>query len=145
VKRSTLYRVSLALPIVAPAILWTVPTSSLSAIDPGGNVLGPLVASLPIAGVPYTVFAILMLFFTWKKNSLELRRASLLAPPLFLGFFVAWSAGRGVSHGQPIRSGFPVAMAVLGVFVLAIGYAYVGIVELAMWVGTRSGSVDPAS
>ena len=79
VRRGSFYRASLLLPILLPGVFWLLPAplaDIAGAADPSGIVLGPLLGSLVLGGIPYAAFALLILIWSRGKSGRELRRVS---------------------------------------------------------------------
>lgn len=131
------YQLSLALPLIVPAILWLVPVPVLDGIDHDALVLGPLVASFPIAGIPYAIFAMAMAAWVQRAPARGIRRLSFVAPVLFLAVFIGWCAVRVGLQGGKLDRGFVGAATFFGIFVLMVGYSYVAIIELARTIAAK--------
>ena len=146
-----IYRLSLALPLVRPAlagvVLWLFP-----GMEPGAQILLMFVAgSGLIGGPPYMVLA--GIFFVWMRNKDEaaIRRALLLSPLLLIGSFAAigmmYLAGM-VLVGERLNpadldADFIIGPLQIAAFSLLFGYGYVLVVFGLVAVLRRSLGVDP--
>lgn len=118
------FQISLATPLVTPLLFVAVAAvkgevSALSTV---------LLASLILGGGPYLLFATIV--FIWSRNcqAATLRRASYFAPLLFLAFCFMLSpllllTGSGVKEILSV-------LLLFSVYTLAIGYAYVLIINV---------------
>jgi hypothetical protein len=100
------------------------------------------------AEVPYLLFAALMLFWSCDKEAASVRRSTYLAPLLFLPVLALTMviAGLRATGYRSDSAGFLLFVLVYGfiliVPVLSLGYAYVGVINLA-FVILRSSGVFP--
>jgi len=123
-------RIAIFLPLLVPACVYLLHVLGL--VGPS-LVLGVLVGSILLAGIPYTVFAFVAVAFLWNRRLIEYTRWSVRAPVIFvpiLGLFLVWSQLLG-----RVRSilEFCDMLLVTIPLVLIVGYAYVGL----FYVGVR--------
>ena len=123
----TIYRVSIWLPILIPAVLLAV-AKALSLPIAEIDVLEVLVYSLFWGGVPYLPLAIWATWWVGGRPEPEIRRMMFRAPLLMVALFApaALVVGLVVGALKPFT-----AVAVLGtIVIIPLGYAYVA---LAVW------------
>ena len=123
-------RIAIFLPLLVPACVYLLHVLGL--VGPS-LVLGVLVGSILLAGVPYTVFAVVAVAFLWNRRLVDYTRWSVRAPVIFvpiLAFFLLWSQLLG-----RVRSFLEFCDMLLMTIplVLILGYAYVGL----FYVGVR--------
>lgn len=135
------YQASIWAPIVLPALVWG--GASLLGMprwEPLSLVLGTLFSSLFLGGLPYAALA---LWATWRVRTLPesaIRRLALWAPPLMLGVFLPYALVLGAGD-RATWAGF--GLFLFGaLYIIPLGYAYVGAVFLVRWAWTarRAGS-----
>ena len=150
VRRGSFYRASLLLPILLPGVFWLLPAplaDIAGAADPSGIVLGPLLGSLVLGGIPYAAFALLILIWSRGKSGRELRRVSWWSPVLFLPPLLAWIAWQMMFTGQSLGVADCDIGLMYGVLSLLVGYFYVLCVAGLAWAATRLGwleAIEPA-
>lgn len=146
VRRTSFYRASLLLPIVLPGVFWLLPTpvaDLAGAADPSGIVLGPLLGSLVLGGVPYVAFALIILIWSRGKSGRELRRLSWWSPVLFLPLLLIWIAWQMMFTGQSsVAADWDIGV-LYGSLGLVVGYFYVLSVAGLAWAATRLGWLEP--
>lgn len=89
-----------------------------------------LMGSLVLAGLPYTLFAIVSLVALRGRDALAYRRFTVAAPPLFVPVFWLWNAVGAVREGtlhvfKPVET-----FAGAAALVLPLGYLYVALCYL---------------
>ncbi len=127
---TTFYRLSIWLPLVVPAIFAGLRYGL--GVNPGpysvySPVIGILMASLLYGGIPY---AALGLWATWRiggYSEREVTRLMLKAPLLMIGASIVFWLLTGLRVGQPQ---FVMVGVLSGLFVIPLGYGYVGFVFL---------------
>lgn len=101
------------------------------AIHPASPILAKgaqvVLAGLQYAGIPYMLVAAWATWWIRRHSEREIRRVALRAPLLVLCAYVPFAFLLGTLSGRPLVIGG--GLALLGsAFILAIGYAWVGIV-----------------
>jgi hypothetical protein len=130
------YQLAIWAPILVPALVWVgVRAFGYPRWEPIGGVIVILTISLRFGAVPY---ALLAAWGTWHVRELpesSIRRLALRAPLLMLAVFLPVALALGPAGGDPWGG---VKLFLAGaVFILILGYAYVGVVFLARWSWTR--------
>lgn len=126
------YQASIWAPILLPGLLWG--GASLFGVptwEPLGLVLGTLYMSLYMGGVPYAALAI---WATWRVRTMPepaIRRLALWAPLLMLGVFLPYALAAGAEDGD-VWAGFGFFL-FCALYIVPIGYAYVGAVFGVRW------------
>ena len=124
----TIYRVSIWLPIIIPAIAIAAATALSLPIASASIALEILGYSLFYGGVPYLPLALWATWWVGGRPEPEIRRMMFRAPLLMVALFApaALVVGLVVGALRPFT-----AVAVLGsVIIIPLGYAYVA---LAVW------------
>ena len=133
----SIYRVSIWLPIVIPAVVVVAATTLRLPRADGGLVLEILGYSLFYGGVPYLPLAIWATWWVGGQPEPEIRRMMFRAPLLMVALFApaALVVGLVVGALKPMA-----AVAILGsVVIIPLGYAYVALaVGLRAWLGPRT-------
>ena len=138
-------RVAVFLPLLVPACVYLLHVLGL--VGPS-LVLGILVGSILLAGIPYALFAVVALAFLWNRRLVESTRWSVRAPVIFipvLVLFLAWSELLG--RVRDLLE-FCDLLLVTVPLVLLLGYAYVGLFYVGVRVvsgGPTKGVVSDAS
>jgi hypothetical protein len=136
---ATFFRWSLAMPLVLPLLVLPL---GLARNEVGG--LGfLLLMSLVFGGVPYLVFAALLLWWSRGKSEAQLRRAGLLAPVLMLPVYWLCLILDTAITRQIVRDPADLGnlMFTLSLFILTFGYAYVILAMAMLALFTRLGWV----
>jgi len=122
-----IYRASVWLPIVVPAVLIAVVNAF--GLPLAAGVVGEVLAySLLYGGIPYAALAMWATWWIGGRPESEIRRLMFRAPLLMVALFVPLALGAGLMVGQLVPF---TAVAVLGtVVILILGYAYVGLAVL---------------
>jgi hypothetical protein len=135
------YKLSLALPLVVPALL-----APLSLVDNQlpkwlRMMLGFTVYSGLIGGLPYLVVIALLLFWARGKGEAQIRRGLVLSPLLMLPVCLVFIVVIGlVRSGRDLTaSEFYDAVALFAPFILGFGYTYVVLVLGVVWLLRRRG------
>ena len=132
----SIYRISIWLPIVIPAVLFGL-AKALRLPIADIDVLEVLVYSLFYGGVPYLPLAIWATWWVGGQPEPEIRRVMFRAPLLMVALFApaALVVGLVVGALKPFT-----AVAVLGsIVIIPLGYAYVALaVALRYWLGPRA-------
>ena len=129
-------RIVVFLPLLVPACVYLLHVLGL--VGPS-LVLGILVGSILLGGIPYALFAVVALAFLWNRRLVEYTRWSVRAPVIFipvLVLFLVWSELLGRVRGLLDFCGLLLVTVPL---VLLLGYAYVGL----FYVGVRVVSGGP--
>jgi hypothetical protein len=129
-------RIAVLLPLLAPACVYVLHVLGL--VD-RSFLLGGLVGSILIGGIPYAAVAIMALAYLWNRPLADYMRWSLRAPIIFipvLAGFLVWSEVLGrveslLEFGDMLLITIPA--------VLIVGYAYVGL----FYLGVRALSLGP--
>jgi hypothetical protein len=123
----TIYRVSIWLPILVPAVLIAVAKTFDLPLSAG--VLWEVLAySLLYGGVPYAVLAVWATWWVGRRPEAAIRRLMFRAPLLMVVVFVLVALTVGLAVGAP---GPFAAVSVLGsIIIIPLGYAYVGLAVL---------------
>ena len=124
----TIYRVSIWMPILIPAIVVAAATALSLPLAAASIVLEILGYSLFYGGVPYLPLAVWATWWVGGQPEAEIRRMMFRAPLLMVALFApaALVIGLVVDNLQPM-----VVVAVLGtIVIIPLGYAYVA---LAVW------------
>lgn len=133
----SIYRISIWLPIIIPAIVVTVATTLRLPLAEGSIVLEILGYSLFYGGVPYLPLAVWATWWVGGRPEPEIRRLMFRAPLLMVALFApaALVVGLVVGALKPFT-----AVAILGsVVIIPLGYAYVALaVWLREWLGPRA-------
>ena len=133
------FRWALALPLVLPLLALPL---ALVRNEVGG--LGfLLLMSLVLGGVPYLIFAGLLLWWSRGKSEAQLKRAGLLAPFLMLPVYWLVLAIDALVTRQIVQelTNLGNLMFTLSLFLLAFGYAYVVLAVVLLALFTRLGWV----
>ena len=104
-------------------------------------VLTLLAGSLFVGGVPYIVFLVGILIWTYGKSTLQVRRMTNVAPFLFLVVFAGFAAIVEIARLSQNRAGLiPISLsadlyfiAYLYGLVLLLGYSYVLLMNLGFY------------
>jgi hypothetical protein len=132
----SIYRVSIWLPIIIPAVLLGAAKALSLPLADIGIVLEILVGSLVIGGVPYLALALWATWWVGGRPEPEIRRVMFRAPLLMVALFApaALVVGLVVGALKPF-----IVVAVLGsVVIIPLGYAYVALaVWLRDWLGPQ--------
>lgn len=125
----TFYRLTVWLPLVLPSLLaavrWKYGWSAFP--EPLHPFVGMLLGTLVYGGIPYLFLA---LWATWRIGSLtepEIKKLILRSPFLMLGVFTLFWFLAGLRVGRPE---FVMLGPFAAIFILTIGYGYMGVVLL---------------
>jgi hypothetical protein len=131
------YQLSLLLPLVVPAVLigpiillerlTGLPTGGLSIPGVVDFALLILMASFVLAGLPYALFAVCALLLLWGRDALAYRRFAMAAPVVFSVFLSLWYIAGAALAGAPMFHESLQVLGILAIFVLPLGYLYVGL------------------
>jgi hypothetical protein len=133
----SVYRISIWLPIVIPAILFGIANVLRLPLADISLVLEILVYSLIWGGLPYLPLAVWATFWVSGRPEWEIRRMMFRAPLLMVLLFASAALVFGLIANalKPLA-----AVALLGsVVIIPLGYAYVA---LAVWLRHRLGPQD---
>src|SRR4029077_9843881 len=122
VERQQVGRRLVLLPVVLPGIVHLL--TSFDVVGPGW-VVGVLVASMRVAGIPYAVCALIGLALLWNRPISDYVRYAIRAPLMFVPLFlVVVSRVLGADRGP-----WDFVDATVSSFCVSvpIGYAYVGV------------------
>jgi hypothetical protein len=98
-----------------------------------------------VAGVPYALMAVLVLWWLRSKSASALRRFSFALPPLFLGFLATSTLVSQVRDwGLSAIPGWLAEFPYLALFVLGTGYGYVLLAHTLFDLSSRAGWVRAA-
>ena len=129
------FRMSLLLPVVAPAVAFT--------IGPTNMVVALLMFSLGFGGVPYIPFAAVAFVAIGRlRTAWDIQKLSFIAPPVFFPFqamFVLAVYAYTMPNfglGDYLKSLLPFVF-----YVAIVGYSYVAIVNLAYLALARLGRI----
>jgi hypothetical protein len=148
-KESKAQRLSLALPLLLPALVAPLVYGEFRLPDWLGTLVAFIFGSGMVGGLPYAVLAALLLWWGWNKSAAQFKRALLLSPilmiPVFLIFLVLFQVSIvGFSDGGAAGEVIPAMLLLYGSFILGFGYAYVLIVLGTVFVLKRLGVVAPS-
>jgi hypothetical protein len=133
----SIYRVSIWLPIIIPAVLLGAAKALSLPLADISIVLEILVGSLVIGGVPYLPLALWATWWVGGRPEADIRRMMFRAPLLMVALFAPAAIVVGLVVGalQPFA-----AVAILGsVVIIPLGYAYVALaVWLRDWLGPQA-------
>ncbi len=124
------YKYSLVLPIVVPAICLLITPHNLDTLyGPIATVLMAFIFSGLIGGIPYSILAMGLLMWMRDKELLQIRKALLLSPlfliPIIVLFVLIYVAVGNESAPDPLV--YVYYTLIFGGYVLAFGYFYVAI------------------
>jgi hypothetical protein len=123
----SVYRLSIWLPIVVPAVVIVV-ASTLELRLAEGLLWEMLAYSLLYGGLPYAILATWATWWVGRHSEAEIRRLMVRAPLLMGSIFVPLALIFGLAVGAP---GPFAAVAVVGLLnIVVLGYGYVGIALL---------------
>jgi hypothetical protein len=147
-RRITFYRGALFLPVIVPAVLWAVLSAfseQISMRETDAELLAFFMYSLPIAGVPYILFACGFAWWMRGKAPSVLRHATFWAPILFVPFVWFVLLTQSIILSDPAATAGVPGLLLVAIGVLLVGYTYVGVVEATRWCAERVGilSVPP--
>lgn len=145
-KARTFYRLSLLLPLLAPAVAF-----GLAFVAPGDSVwlplLGALLASFVYGGAAYVLVALLLLGWMRGRPDREIGRMVWLAPLLMLPAEAIMLPLQSVllqgRFGPEDWEGAWAAVPVVSAAVLVFGYAYAALTLAVFYVGARNGWITP--
>ena len=150
------YRMSVALPVVAP-LLALVLLSISGIIFPPQYIILPhliesvltfLFLSLVVGGVPYIMIAVPFLFWFRNRDASWYRNFSLVAPLVFcvllIGMFLGWGLVEMLLD-QTGSINLVEVFRTFGLSSLILGYVYVLLVHIGFFVLLRLGYIDSAS
>ncbi|MFZ1700600.1 MAG: hypothetical protein WBO10_17115 [Pyrinomonadaceae bacterium] len=126
-----IYQISLALPIIFPAISLVITPRNLDSIyGPIGTILTAFIFSGLVGGIPYGILAISLLVWMRNKDLSQVRRALLFSPLFLIPIFMVFSFIVAVVfiNESPPDSAAQVYLMYCGLFtgyILAFGYFYV--------------------
>jgi hypothetical protein len=148
--RITFYRGALFLPVIVPAVLWAVVlafSEQISMRETDAELLVFFMYSLPIAGVPYILFACGFAWWMRGKAPSVLRHATMWAPIVFVPVVWLVLLAQSIILNDPTATGGVPGLLLVALGVLFVGYTYVGVVEAARWCAERVGllSRSPAA
>jgi hypothetical protein len=141
-RRITFYRAALFLPVIVPAVLWAVLSGfgeQISMRDADAELAAFFLYSLPIAGVPYILFACGFAWWMRDKAPGVLRQATFRAPILFIPCVWLVLLLQSILFSDPAATGGVPGLLLVAFGVLLVGYTYVGVVEAARWCAERVG------
>jgi hypothetical protein len=123
----SIYRLSIWLPILVPAIVILV--AKMLGLPLAQGLLWEMLAySLLYGGLPYAVLAMWATWWVGRHSEVEIRRLMVRAPLLMGSIFVSLTLIIGFAVDAP---GPFAAVAVLGLLsILVLGYGYVGLAVL---------------
>ena len=125
---TTFYRLSIWLPLVVPGAfaglrygLHIAPAPD----SPFGPVVGIFMGSLLYGGVPYAALGLWAIWRIGDYSEPQITRLMIWSPPLMIGASIVFWLLAGLWVGQPQ---FVLVGVLSGVFVIPLGYGYVGFV-----------------
>lgn len=136
---ATFFRISLAIPIALPLLALPFGMSA---------VVGILLISLAFGGAQYMAFAVWLFFAIGRKQSSEgMQKLSIISPLLFVPIqaigWVTWGYYERLSNPELVGIWEP--LIAFAIYTLAVGYLYVGIVNLAFWACKQKGIISEFS
>lgn len=135
----TYFRWAFALPLVLPAVIFSIATLTQQIADTDEptvllHAAGFLIAPLLVAGIPYVFFYAGMLWWSRSKTADDLWRFAWLSPMIFAVFFAVLF----VTFGVLVQSGGgmswltgdgPKGTGIFVLFCLGFGYGYVTLIQ----------------
>ena len=137
---TTLYRCLLTLPLLVPGLLLPLRQFQLSPqwLDVFISV-GFL--SLLVGGIPYALLAAGLLWWMHRKTERQIRVAMFIAPVLMVPLIGLMIVSVVALEGAPFDSDILTAWMVYSGYALAVGYFYVALACLVVWLAKRTGRV----
>jgi len=137
----TIYRWSLALPLVVPFLL--LPLALFHIAPPALETFISLTGLAAIVGgIPYALLALGLLWWMRRKSESQIRAAMFIAPLLMAALLgvvlVCVVLVEGSSWDDDV---FTAWMAYSG-YALGLGYFYVAVASVIVWLARRMGAVD---
>jgi len=137
----TLYRCLLSLPLLVPALLlplgllhvapsWLQEFISISSV------------SIVVGGIPYALLVIGLLLWMRRRPERQIRMAMFSAPVLMVGFIGLGLLAMVSLDGSPFDTDVLISWAAYSGYALALGYFYVALACLVVWLARRTGRVD---
>ncbi|HEX6036512.1 hypothetical protein [Longimicrobium sp.] len=138
------YRWALLLPFAVPGVL------SLLALVPEPRIPQPVGAllmflfySVLIGGIPYVLFALGFLVWSWGRDARSVRTAIYVSPLTYAGVLSACVLGYAAWDGDLTHQGTGGTLLLLATCAFVFGYAYVALAELLrVWLGARVADPD---
>lgn len=143
----TYWRIAFLFPLLAPLVfLGFVKLRSAAGVTgpPASFVELVLLGSLYYAGALYLLFILGLIALLWSRPVEWYRRASLLAPPAFLLFFVIGFQLYWIVTSVGTWLDAPRALVGFSSMVLIVGYLYVAIAWLLRWLMRTTGLLASA-
>jgi uncharacterized membrane protein YkvI len=137
----TLYRCLLLLPLVVPALLLPLGLFHLapSWLERFIAVCG---LSVMVGGIPYALLALCLLLWMRGKPERQVRMAMFITPALMVAFLGLAIVTTVALEGSPFDSDNLTAWAVYSGYALMLGYFYVALACLIVWLARRTGRME---
>lgn len=135
--RISYYRCALLVALLLPTLLWSVP--GVAGFVSGWDVLDFIVGVVPMAGPPFVIVAFAAGVWAGRERNDRLSRVVWIVPPLFAIVFLVWRTARTLIANAGLERGFLPSVWPTAVSLLALGYAYVVLVEIFRTTGERRG------
>jgi len=148
----TYFRWAFALPLVLPAVMFSIAKliQQIAGTDEPTVLLhaaGFLIAPLLVAGIPYVLFYIGVLWWSRSKTGEDLRRFTWTSPLVFTVVFTAFFITVGVGMHPTSGSSWLMDDGISGagifaLFCLGFGYAYVALIQGGYYALQRTGRIQ---
>jgi hypothetical protein len=135
-------RTAVFLPLLVPGLFYLL---HLLALADRGFLLGGLVGSIVIGGIPYAAVAIIALAYLWNRPLADCMRWALRAPIVFMPVLVAFLVWSQLLGRVQSLLEFGDILLITAPAVLIIGYAYVGLFYVGVRVLSRGATKSVAS
>ena len=134
---NTFYRCLLALPLVVPLVLLSLARSS-PALDWVERVAIVSVMALVMGGIAYFVLAAILLIWMRRRTEADIRVAMFLSPLLMVLLLGGETVVANVVGGYlPFSRNVLYTWRLLSAYALALGYGYVVLAVILVWIGKR--------
>jgi|WetSurMetagenome_2_1015567.scaffolds.fasta_scaffold1036944_1 hypothetical protein len=136
IRPRSFYLLSLSLPLVVPALL----AALLRAGFTGRRLESAFsftASAVWVGGLAYLPVVVGYSIWMRGKSERELKRASFLAPPIMLAIGLLELGAVFLVNSPPPESGMPTAVASLATCVLVLGYGYVLLAHVLLFVAKR--------
>ena len=130
------WRLAFLLPLLAPLVLLgivNIRSAAGVAGSPANFVELVLLGSLLYGGALYLIFIVGFVALLWSRPVEWYRRASCVAPPAFLVFFVLGFQVYWITRSAGSWLEIPQALAGFSAMVLGVGYFYVALAWVLRW------------
>jgi hypothetical protein len=147
-KESRAHKLSLALPLVVPALVTPLALGNFRLPGWLGTLVPYIWVSGMVGGFPYVVLVALLFWWGRGKSDVQFKRALLLSPvlmlPVFFAFLVILSLITQGFRNEVDAEAVLTMLVLYFSFILGFGYAYVLLVFGAVFVFKRMGLITPS-